>query len=382
MELNLSQLESALQAIGDVGKGELTFKYDGHDVTLTVMLPNEEMEAQRFAGTAFDSDDKVSGLSYLDRFKMAILCYAIIRIDTLDFRDVEYVLTGETLQNGQAVKIPRYQAVRQIIAKKFSRTALNHLFKKYYELLTQVEAKAERAIQFEPSDRKTEIERLKKRIAELEEDEKKVADKGTSSFVTDQIKNIVERDNKIDAGEEAEEEATEESPEVPAPVVPARPAVSQPRRPIIPNVVAPTPPPVKQDIVSTEPVGGAIVPPDEDGFENIGSSIANPDDPEEYQKQVDAENARLAKARQMRLEQPRRPPPHVAAKQAAEELEKVQRAEVQAAGSVGGVPAFKIGASQELTEKSESAKKEPPKVNPANTGSGARNPRFRGPLTP
>jgi len=401
----MSQLESALQAIGDVGKGEISFEYDGHNVTLQVLLPQEEVEAQRFASAVFEDekDDRISGLSYLDRFKQAIICYAIAQVDNLDLREVEFVTTGKVLENGKEVKLPRHLAVRQIVQKTFSRTAITHMFKKYYELLSQVEEKAEKAVKFEPSDRKTEIERLKARVEELEKEEKEEED-SMQSMVSEQVKSIVES-GKLDEKTMPEQPPTpEEQPQSSQTVTPVQQAATAgaevvakptpapadsvaqpgPRQSIIPNappVQAEAPVPSPQEEV--EPPGGVVTPPPEDGFENIGSSLVDPDDPEEFQRQVAAENARIARARQEAQKKPRRPPPHVAAKKVADELEHVQKAEVTTAGKVDGIPAYRLGDKQEISEKTrEGNPDERPRINPKDVGGGAKNPRFRGPQTP
>jgi len=280
------------------------------------------------------------------------------------------------------VKLPRHLAVRQIIQKSFSRTATTHMFKKYYELLSQVEEKAEKAVKFEPSDRKTEIERLNARIKELDKEDQEEQE-AMQSVVSEQVKSMVESgtlDKPVVLPPEVPPQQRPQSPQTASPAQQTPlPEPEGPRQSIIPNVVPQSPEPEPE--VASEPLG-VITPTPEDGFENIGSSLVDADDTENLQQQIAAENARLVRARQMQ-QTPRRPPPHVAAKKVVEELEKVEKAEVKAAGTVGGVPAFRIGNTQEISEKTrEGSPDEKPRINPRDVGEGSKNPRFRGPQTP
>jgi len=169
--LDLRALEQALSSIEEIGQGELTFRAGEHTITLRILTPDEEVEVQKYTrdtlSQATNQEDQSAMIEFLDRFKVGVLSHAIVAVDNLDMRDAEAIETGEVLDNGVAVRIPRFQAVRKIITP-WTRPLMDSIFQQYGKLLERVEATAEAAINYEPSDLDAEIDRLKARIRELE----------------------------------------------------------------------------------------------------------------------------------------------------------------------------------------------------------------------
>jgi hypothetical protein len=176
MQITMEALEQALAPIEAVGKGEIDFKVNGITVTLRRLLPEEESEAQKFAVNRSD-DESSNALEYIQRFKLAILSYALVAIGSLNLRDVQYVETGETLEiEGTGgtpkkivpVKILRHVAMRQMLIK-WAAPARIAMFQQYAELLNRVEDLAEEMVELAPSNLGVEIERLEQRLAKLRE---------------------------------------------------------------------------------------------------------------------------------------------------------------------------------------------------------------------
>ena len=147
MDLDLNCLDQAFQAVANVGKGELTFEFNGSMITLRVLLPHENRDVQLFADEARRKPKVVVSVkgkdapeepennllimtNYYYRFRVALLSYALVQIDSTDFRDAEFIAIGKKLENGNSIKIPKHQALRDMILKKWTDTAVSALNKK------------------------------------------------------------------------------------------------------------------------------------------------------------------------------------------------------------------------------------------------------------
>lgn len=194
--LSFKALESALSHIEAVGKSEITFDVSGIPVTLRVLLPEEEIVAKRYAREVLtekssqDNQDNQDVLEYVERFKIAVLSYAICAVGDTDLREVQYIDTGETLENGTPIKELKHLAMRRLLLR-WTQDARSILFNKYSDLLVTVELQAEKGIVYDPVDLDTEIDRLEKRILALkgEKDRREPA-----SSIKSQVKAISDLD--------------------------------------------------------------------------------------------------------------------------------------------------------------------------------------------
>lgn len=307
MTLTLQALEQALDTIGSVGKGELAFEVAGTSVVLRIIPPEEEALIHRHASQVISSEEdgkqnQYSALAYINEVKTGIVAHALIEIDGVDLRSSPFIETGEKLANGKPVKIARAEAIRKIIRQKeWSSTLQAMIFRKYGELIEEVEREAENAIVFSPSDRPAEIERLRKRIQDLEEQDRQAKEEGERAVGTEFARKV----RSIAAMEDARasQSAPPVAPTPPAPVVsqepeqkpvipeqePMEPAPS--RRPIIPQRAAPPAPvaPVAaSEIPSARPQGFSPVAED---------SFLDTSDSESAMREIEAENQRLMMAR-------------------------------------------------------------------------------------
>ena len=167
--VNLKDLKSALSKVADLGSQERSFEVNGTKITLRVLRPNEEIEVQKKAMEALSEDgetNQVTAADYLQRFRIATLSHAIVAIDSLDLRNVKHIETGETLANGVSIKIPKHEALENLVSE-WGRDMLSSVFKKFGELTEFVEAQVEESIVYEPEVLDKEIERLEERLEEL-----------------------------------------------------------------------------------------------------------------------------------------------------------------------------------------------------------------------
>jgi len=429
-QITFEALEQAFAPIEELGKGEITFDVaDKTKVTLRVILPEEENEVQKFATFGLTQEEKggdeeaepAEALEFLERFKLALLSYAVVAVGEQDFRDVEYVETGEKLDNGQAVRLPKHVAVRKLI-QRWGGTLRLAMYRKYTELILSMEERVQNAIKFAPSDLDAEIGRVEKLLTQLK------AAKTQGDTLKTNFTEMVQSTAAVETADAEETRANadklrakmagadvSEPEEAPAPT--PDPAPSGERKPIIPDAApppvapseAPEPPPATEETVT--PVAATDTPArpaeaPQTAFDRLEDSLLDPDDPEAA---VAAENKRLLEARLSRGETGIPPaegsvltpnpgvvlpsggqPPHMDAietrdslraeeEAAMEELEDFQSnpAEVGTATHASGkeVPVFR-GETEEL------AKVPPPpaekaRVNASTASEGTQNPRFR-----
>jgi len=402
MDLSLAELEAALAPIEDVGHGEITFDVGGTEVTLRVLYPEQEIEVQKFASlpTAIlgdgdeDTPEETSSvaLEYIERFKVGLMAHALVQIGDKDLREVEYVWTGKTLPNGKAVKIPKVQAMRKLL-KTWTGPLITRMFRKYHEALAAVERKADKAIEFSPSDLGAEIERLERRIQMLKEEKDRVT-QSLQGGMTERIQAMAEAadeeheqrqdayaDAAVRLSQDEEEGQTEAVPDHIPPPIP-----QGTRQSIIPQQAAP---PVQAPVQSRpEPVQAPQPQAPAPQPEAVDEGFIDASDHESAEAEVARANAQLMAQRQEARqpvgpgesvltaahEQMRRPPHMDAAEAAAATAAPPPIEQPEELVVDGKVPAFRMP-TQELSKDLQQ--------NPSDPGfnqgpAGAANPRFAG----
>jgi len=385
MQIDFKALEQALAPIEEIGQGELTFDAGGIPVTLRILTPVEELAVQRHGAVVFEGDGKEdanSAVEYLDRFRTATLSYSIIQVGGADFRGVEFVTTGDTLDNGTEVKITKPKALQQLIAR-WSRAILVRCFHKYSELLETVEAKAEKAVVFVPTDHDAEIDRLTAKLADLNAAKRRQTEAEQEAFSA-KVRAVAAVGQAL--AESGEPEADSEEPEVnPEQVMP----VAKRTGPVSPQQAPPPPERKGSPPLRPSPEQPLHRPPPR----QADSSFINTDDEDGINAALDAEHNRIAAMRrraaegvpqpdegsglqQMHPQMGGRRPPHLDAREAEEDI-GVLMASQQAArtSDLEGTPVLDLPA-QDLGVQA------PPKpggrvtVNPVKEAGGSLNPRF------
>ena len=402
MQITMEALASALAPIEQVGHGEVTFDVGKIPVTLRVLVPEEETEVQRFAQQAFVGEagkagDNITAMDYLEKFKLAVLSYALVAAGDQDLRGVEFIETEEVLKNGQKVKLPRYLAMRQMVSK-WSGPVRLAMFKKYTELLGRVEKQAEAAIEFEPSNIDAEIERLEKRMAQLKAEKERANKPVTETAFSQAAKGIAEideterinADDKVTATELAK--AQDEAKAQEAPQAAAIPPVA--RQPIYPHQGMPpagrqqTPAsrPPEAPPPQAAPPSQVALPPEQAPLADVQDSFVDPSDKDEMDNAIASENRRLADARsRVGLGLPPAPegsarssvrrPPHMGAAEAAREVGGMAQAEF--VGERDGLETYRLPA-EEMTRRPV-APAPPASFNKPAPTDKTLNPRFRKP---
>jgi len=273
--LDFKELEAALGSIEAIGMDELEFPIEGKTVVLRALLPSEEVAIQRAARKALDegeSSDMPTNVDYLDKFKTEALAYSIVQVGDIDLRKVTEVPTGEKMKEGTPITIQKHVAMRQLL-RRWGRPVVNVVFRKLGELASKIEARADKAVKFEPSDLEAERDRLKARLEEVEgeiaEREKPPEDPMRSHF-----KNVEALVDAESEGMDAQSIPQQPQPSPAEEEIEPDPEVSEPevRRAVEPRPIpmqrttaipasAPPPPPVSRPVqAGTQP---KVAPPQE-----------------------------------------------------------------------------------------------------------------------
>ena len=279
-----------------------------------------------------------------------------------------------------------------------------------------MEKEAETATDFEVVDHDAEIERLQAQIKELQEQKEQVTDGPTQTVMSSAMNEAVrsaaddidraqnwgrerrarqaEREQKYEE-DKARIENLKET--VSQGEVYQEPEPEQPRRSVVPNRAAPPVDYTTSDgQVNTEPSVEEAVDPSVQHLQHLGQEVDPEtsdsfmgDDPE---AEIQRENDRLARIRAAKAQQQRdlrnqqatapvrsgRRPPHMAAKDVAEEIAATETEQI---GDIDGIPAYRVGQPQELNDKFGQTPPNP-SMDPSDKQKGTQNPRFRPPKQP
>jgi len=282
MQIDFKALEQALAPIEQIGQGELTFDVGSTTLTLRVLVPTEEVEAQKYAAGALSENERENtAVDYLDRFRVGCLSHAVVAVGDQDFRNVEFIETGEVLDNGVKVKIARHMAMRKLLLR-WTRSALTGVFIKFNELLKRAEMEAEKAIEFEPADITTERERLQKRLEELAEKEEQATAADKSKFA-ETVETLAQSDAQLEREPLEDPDEPEFHPEQVMPVSKRRAGPITPQQ---------APPPAQRPVRAPQPAS-AQAPLHRADPPQADSSLMNTDDDDAMNAALDAEHNRL-----------------------------------------------------------------------------------------
>lgn len=391
MGLTLQDLKDAMAPLAEIGKGELTFEVNGIAISLRALTPDEEIQVQRQSRAVLsdgDLTDQANALEYLDRFRITSLGYSIVQVGTLDFRNVETIETGEKLPNGTLIRVKRHEAVQQLVSS-WSRNMTVAAFKKFGELMNQVEKEVDGLIQFEPVDYDGEISRLEERIRELNDEKARMkgGDEDPRTNLRQQVATSGKSFRRVEeppASDSQEDDSTsQESNSVVVPsnidreiveevveeaeILPERPmAASGTRTPVFArsDVRVPPPQPVEAPAASE-----AWEAPKEEPKSEVMSSLVDMGDSDMAEKAMEDETRRILEMRANAANMIRQQPPHAKAKQVAQEIAQQVEKPISA-GTIDGVEVFKMP-TQTLTDR------KPPEQSPTVPARSNVNPRFK-----
>lgn len=179
--VNLKALEAAINKVENLRDIEHTFAAGTTTITLRPLRPDEDTEISRYAQVAMEGtqDDEPTQSTqtrfadFMDRLRHATLGFSIVQIDDVNLRGVEYIETGEVDDQGRALVLPKWEAVRDMVAAKWERFMLAAVFAQFGEMLERLEDSAQKKVKFDTVDLDEEIGRTQRRLNGLLEAKRK-----------------------------------------------------------------------------------------------------------------------------------------------------------------------------------------------------------------
>lgn len=163
--MKLSLLKEAFAPLSQIGIVRKTVAVHGVEVTLKTLNSKEESEVQK-AISDQGSSEEMTTLEYVSLFRKHSLSFAVCGVNGVSFEDA-YVETGETLENGTPVKIPRTEAIMELL-DSLSTPVLSEMFKHLSVLSDEASGEVESEID---TDSET-LEEKEKILAQQLEDVK------------------------------------------------------------------------------------------------------------------------------------------------------------------------------------------------------------------
>lgn len=244
-----SKLKSSFKRIQALADDEKEIKIDGAPpIVVKVLDFVQSLKIQSASVTMFTEADgyeeSAQLMGYMRQMHESTLAGAIVQIDDLDLRGVEFIETGEVTETGTPVKVPKDEMLKEFIAR-WNTTIVSELYNRYTEFQTEVESRIERAIAADVTEIDTEIERCQQRIQELNE-RKDSMKKAAKAAVEGLVGKMAE---KRDAAPPAPPEKQEEvSAEVFGGATPEAPKAEAPQpKPRIFNTLAQPKPKVEEE---------------------------------------------------------------------------------------------------------------------------------------
>jgi len=200
--MDINSLKQAMAPLLEIGKSETQFEVEGNTVCMRPLLPMEEVAVQRYSASILDkvqqaegltNDDQMSraaALDYFDRFRIEVIAHSVVEVNGLSLRGIKTIETGEILENGTKVRVPKAIAMRQMV-ENWSRAMLTVCFSKYGDMVKKIADKAEKMVEKSNSDLDAEIERMGARLEELKR-ERSTRASGDPGITSNQVQNLVQ----------------------------------------------------------------------------------------------------------------------------------------------------------------------------------------------
>lgn len=161
-----NEIEDAFNDLIQIGNIEKKLTIGKIDIVLKTITPADEIEIQKVIST-YRNDDTLA-IEFIDIFRKETLSRAIVEINGKDLRLVSIIETGEKLDNGVSIKIPKNEAILKML-DKLPRNILSHLFNELTALTEQSEKQIEQFLQVKDKDLLVEAEILENRANALKQ---------------------------------------------------------------------------------------------------------------------------------------------------------------------------------------------------------------------
>jgi len=227
------KLKDALAKAKNIGLVEETFLIEDCELVLRSLRPDE------YAASHQDCQG-LDGIAYLNAFQFGHLSRSIVKVNGVDFRDVDFVTVEEPdSKSGQLknVKLERHAYLLKYLLSSWGKEAIYTAYRKFGDVIEQAERKAKEGITFLIPE-ETGEERYRRLLLEAKSAEGDVPDTMVDRILedvglmrkatSDELRAATERTDQLAREQEAAKEAAQPpEPEAaePAPVLEVSEAV-------------------------------------------------------------------------------------------------------------------------------------------------------------
>jgi hypothetical protein len=159
----LQDLKNAFGKLNDLGKGELVLDVDGVRLVLARATAAQEAEVAQLMAE-LDPDTMTSAVMAESFFRLT-LSRVIVQVGNLDLRGVTSIPTGEVV-DGVAVRLDKTKAVESIVID-WSQAVCQHLMSKYLKFLSELDKETAGVLEGEPLDLSAEQAQLEDRLQKV-----------------------------------------------------------------------------------------------------------------------------------------------------------------------------------------------------------------------
>jgi hypothetical protein len=163
--MDLLQLKAIFKPVTDLSDQRDSIDVNGHKVHFRVLTPQEDLEVIRDA-LAVAGDNETRQLEYISAVRDITIARSLTGIGKQSLEGQEFIETGEKLESGVSVRIPRDEAVLEVI-RQWSNPVLAGLYRFYQTLVQKQKEAVNNACEFPSVDYDAEIARLEAEISDL-----------------------------------------------------------------------------------------------------------------------------------------------------------------------------------------------------------------------
>jgi hypothetical protein len=211
--IHINEIKDNLDKIKNLGHNKETFDIEGTKITLRTVTPKEREYAKERCDPHFqrakEENDVVHIQKWMEKMKVEVLSYSIIRIGEIDLEGIDYIKTDEVdEESGKKIKKKKHIYLREFL-EDWNDELINICFKKFRQITEEMEENLNNQVEFPEDDIDTRIEKKKQELEELRTKKKQMEQEKENDISENLSSDISKEDLKEEVF--SPEKATSES---------------------------------------------------------------------------------------------------------------------------------------------------------------------------